>query len=149
MDFVHILEDIGININVINIGGGLPASYDQDEDPEEFSFKNYRKALEASIPELFSGKYEIHTEFGRSLLLKAGTTLSKVEFVKHWIQDIHPIILTHVGANQYFTHIYWPNVWTHRFAIANENGVEKKEPSKTFDIAGPLCFQVKSGLNRA
>ena len=91
MEFVQELESNGIQITTINIGGGLSSSYTQAEEPEEFSFANYRKALESEIPSLFSGKYKIVTEFGRSLLLKAGTTLSRVEYVKQWIPSQIPI----------------------------------------------------------
>ena len=69
-DFVQELESFGVKIKIINIGGGLSSSYSDPEEPKEFSFAHYRKALEVEIPQLFSGKYQIVTEFGRSLLLK-------------------------------------------------------------------------------
>ena len=75
-----------MTIKIINIGGGLSSTYDQAEEPSEFSFHAYRHALQKSVPGLFSGKYQIVTEFGRCLLLKAGTTLSKIHHVKHWIK---------------------------------------------------------------
>lgn len=81
------------------------------------------------------------TEFGRSLLLKAGTTLSKVEYIKHWIPENTPILLTHVGANQFYTEVYTPDRRRHRFDLADFYGNEKKEEKILFDIAGPLCFQ--------
>ena len=81
------------------------------------------------------------TEFGRSLLLKAGTTLSKVEYVKRWIAENTPILLTHVGANQFYTEVYLPDKRRHRFDLADCNGKDKDEEKILFDIAGPLCFQ--------
>ena len=81
------------------------------------------------------------TEFGRSLLLKAGKTLSKVEYIKHWIPENTPILLTHVGANQFFTEVYCPDKRRHRFDLADSFGNEKMEEKIIFDIAGPLCFQ--------
>ena len=59
MDFISELENCGIQIKTINIGGGLSVSYTHAEDPVEFSFQKYREVLEASVPELFSGKYEV------------------------------------------------------------------------------------------
>ena len=70
MDFVHELEELGVKIQTVDIGGGLSTSYDSPEEPAEFSFQAYRKLLHKNVPELFSGKYKIITEFGRSLLLK-------------------------------------------------------------------------------
>ena len=56
--------------------------------------------MEAEAPELFSGKYQLITEFGRSLLLKAGVTFSRIGYIKNWIPDARPILMTHVGSNQ-------------------------------------------------
>lgn len=58
------------------------------EEPDSSSYKTYRTELEATVPELFSGKYRLITEFGRSLLLKAGISLSRVEYVKNWLEEV-------------------------------------------------------------
>ena len=76
------------------------------------------------------------------MLLKAGTTLTKIEYVKNWLPDIKPILLTHVGANQFYTEVYMPEVRKHRFDVADKRGILRKGPKITYDIAGPLCFQV-------
>ena len=142
MDFVHELEQLGVKIQTIDIGGGLSSSYDSPEEPAEFSFQAYKKALVSEVPELFSGKYQLITEFGRCLLLKAGTTLSKVQYVKQWIENIPPIVICHVGANQFYTEVYLPHVRQHRMNLVDKNGKIKLGPCKKVDVAGPLCFQV-------
>jgi diaminopimelate decarboxylase len=143
MDFVlELKRNHGINIKTINIGGGLSSSYTEPEEPAGFSFSDYRQLLDKQVPELFSGKYKIVTEFGRSLLLKAGTTLSKVEYVKKWLTEVTPIVLTHVGSNQFYTEVYLPDIRKHRFDLADKTGMLRTCPKKMFDIAGPLCFQV-------
>ena len=132
------------NLVTIDIGGGLSTSYVDVEEPEGFSYQLYRRRLEEVVPQLFSGKYRVITEFGRSLFLKAGKTLTRVETIKQWLPDIQPIILTHVGANQFIREIYVPHIYQHRFGVANPNGMLKKNNStKTYDIGGPLCFQVR------
>ncbi len=60
----------------------------------------HRRQLEDAAPALFDGRRRVITEFGRSLLLKAGTTVTRVEHVKSWIPGVKPIALTHVGTNQ-------------------------------------------------
>ena len=142
MDFVHELEQLGVKIQTIDIGGGLSSSYDSPEEPAEFSFQAYKKALVSEVPELFSGKYQLITEFGRCLLLKAGTTLSKVQYVKQWIENIPPIVICHVGANQFYTEVYLPHLRQHRMSLADKNGEKKLGPCQKVDVAGPLCFQV-------
>jgi len=74
--------------NTFCVGGGLSSSYVSSEEPDSSSYSLYRSELEATVPELFSGKYRLITEFGRSLLLKAGISLSKVEYVKNWLDDV-------------------------------------------------------------
>ena len=144
MNLVESIEkETNRSLVAIDIGGGLSTSYKDANEPEEFSYKTYRKNLEEVVPQLFSGKYRVITEFGRSLFLKAGKTLTRVETIKQWLPDVQPIILTHVGANQFIREIYRPDVYQHRFEIANPDGKIKKDGDrKVYDIAGPLCFQV-------
>ena len=59
MDFVGELEALGIKIKTVNIGGGLPSSYNHPEEPLECSFQKYRELLENLVPQLFSGKYQV------------------------------------------------------------------------------------------
>ncbi len=136
----------GRKLDTVDIGGGLSTSYTSDSEPEDFAYALYRKKLEAAAPDLFSGRYRIITEFGRSLFLKAGTTVTRVEHVKSWVPGVKPIALTHVGTNQFIREAYLPEVWRHRFSLASPNGTVKEGggDKKLYDIAGPMCFQVGS-----
>ncbi|CAB4055909.1 unnamed protein product [Lepeophtheirus salmonis] len=100
--------------------------------------------LEKSAPELFDNKRRVITEFGRSLALKAGKTLTRVHFIKDWIPEIRPIIQTNVGVNQFVRETYLPKVWTHRITLLDSKGnlkSKQEDQGVTYDIAGPLCFQ--------
>ena len=79
----------------------------------------------------------------RSLLLKAGASVTRVEGVKAgWMPDCRPILLTHLGTNQFPLSTYLPHIWRHRFSIFSSDGKPKPGPgSQLVDIAGPLCFQ--------
>src|SRR5699024_10049602 len=58
----------------IDIGGGLSVNFDgEDVSP---TFAEYRAVLEDLVPGLFD--FDIVTEFGRALLAKAGTILTRV-----------------------------------------------------------------------
>ena len=101
VNLVQEIESVsGRDLKTVDIGGGLSTSYTAPVEPEESSYALYRAELENAAPELFTGKYRLITEFGRSLFLKAGLTFTRIEYVKEWIPDIRPIILTHVGSNQ-------------------------------------------------
>jgi len=142
---IKFLEDVEAElpgqICTVDIGGGLSTSYTQSSEPEEFSYQVYRSHLQQKVPILFSGKYRIVTEFGRSLFLKAGTSITRVQSVKEWIGDQNPIILTHLGTNQFPREVYLPQVWRHRFSLFNPDGSKKEGEEINVDIGGPLCFQ--------
>src|SRR5699024_12312902 len=62
----------------IDIGGGLSVNFDgEDVTP---TFAEYRAVLEVLVPGLFD--FDIVTEFGRALLAKAGTILTRVDYAK-------------------------------------------------------------------
>ena len=143
VDFVLQIErDCGRALDTIDIGGGLSTTYLESEEPGQFDYGIYKKQLQERVPELFSGKYRIITEFGRSLFLKAGKTLTRVEHVKQWLEGVKPIILTHVGANNFIREVYLPANWKHRWDLVDPTGKIKLSDEKvTYDLGGPLCFQ--------
>nr|ACO15662.1 Diaminopimelate decarboxylase [Caligus clemensi] len=147
MEFVHKIESCrgGRLLETVDIGGGLSTSYIlEDVEPKEFTFALYKEELSKAVPELFDGRRRVITEFGRSLALKAGKTLTRVEHIKEWIPEIRPIIQTHVGVNQFIRETYLPDTWSHRISLLNPLGNTKTcapENKVLYDIAGPLCFQ--------
>ena len=145
VNFVKEIEKkSGRNLDTIDIGGGLSTSYTTPEELKGFEYMTYRKELDKAVPELFSGRYRVVTEFGRSLFLKCGVSVTRVEHVKQWIPEVKPIVLTHVGTNQFIRETYLPDVWRHRYSLATPDGKLKTEGTKQmYDLAGPMCFQVK------
>ena len=124
-------------IQVMDIGGGLPTLYDGVN--EAYSYKDYVTELNAQVPELFSSGFTILTEFGRSMFVKSGITLSRVETVKTWCNQ--RIAVVHIGANQFLRTAYLPNQWKHSFSVFDSNGKPKDDaPLLVHDIAGPMCF---------
>ena len=59
------------------------------------TFTELATTLRASVPELFSGEYRVLTEFGRSIVAKAGFFLSRIEYVK--MMGGRQIALRHMG----------------------------------------------------
>jgi diaminopimelate decarboxylase len=128
-------------IKIIDIGGGLPTIYDGISKIEQANdFEVYAKALEKQVHELFTGEFQVITEFGRSLFVKPGMTISKVEAVKNWGETNQPIAVIHVGANQFLRTAYLPKVWPHQLSVFTKEGKLKKKDFLSQDIAGPLCF---------
>ena len=109
----------------MNIGGGVPCTYDEgDEDGEimRHRFLCYTEMLRASCPELLTGAdddddgehsstsagYEIITECGRSIVQKAGWVATTVEYVKR--AGGRAIAVTHAGAHIFLRTAYLPKV---------------------------------------
>ncbi|OQR85117.1 diaminopimelate decarboxylase [Achlya hypogyna] len=124
-------------VRVLDIGGGMPTVYD-GLPTSDLSYADYAARLRVAVPDVFSGKYQVITEFGRSVFAKAGITVTRVESVKQWAGQ--NIAVVHIGANQFLRTAYLPHAWPHVFSVFSADGVLRDGPMVKQDIAGPLCF---------
>ncbi|OKJ73184.1 diaminopimelate decarboxylase [Streptomyces sp. CB02460] len=120
----------------LDIGGGLPVNFADDEVRPTFAA--YAAALRAAVPGLFDGRYELVTEFGRSLLAKNGFIGALVEYTKD--AGGRRIALTHAGAQTATRTVFMPDAWPLRVGAFDAEGRPKDGPVVVQDIAGPCCF---------
>lgn len=118
----------------IDIGGGLPVNFAGEVITPTFA--EYRQALEARVPELFD--FDIITEFGRALLAKAGTILTRVEYAK--TTGGRRIAMTHAGVQVATRTAYAPADWPLRILPFDPQGTPKLAEAVPTDVAGPACF---------
>jgi len=123
-------------ITHVNIGGGLPWSYRDDEEPP--ALEDYVDRLRTVSPALFEDDVTLVTEFGRSVQAGCGWAASRVEYVKHDRDE--PFALVHLGADFLMRTAYHPNDWPHRFTVLTPDGAIKAGDERSQTIAGPLCF---------
>ncbi|MFF3291811.1 diaminopimelate decarboxylase [Streptomyces sp. NPDC003023] len=123
-------------VDTIDIGGGLPVNFSSDEHTPAFG--EYASLLAEHVPGLFDGRYGLVTEFGRSLLAKHGTVLSRVEYAKS--AGSRAIAVTHAGVQVATRTVYDPRSWPLRIAAYDAKGLPKAGPGVEQDIAGPACF---------
>jgi diaminopimelate decarboxylase len=90
------------------------------------------------VPELFDGTRRVFTEFGRSVIAKAGFILARVEYTK--VMGGRPIAITHAGAQVAARTVYQPMNWPLRISALDAIGNQKLGPLIEQDIAGPCCF---------
>jgi len=121
---------------VIDIGGGLPVNFDSEEIKPAFA--DYAGVLQQHVPELFSGKYNVKTEFGRSIFAKNGFIASRIEYTKN--SGGRQIAISHAGAQIATRTVFMPDAWKIRLSVYGPSGQEKKGGEVAQDIAGPLCF---------
>jgi diaminopimelate decarboxylase len=134
---VDIANEIPNNqITTIDIGGGLPVNFASDDYTP--SFTDYAERLRSAVPELFTPRYRIVTEFGRAVLAKAGVILSRIEYTKE-VGGRH-IASQHAGVDVAIRTVWAPKEWPLRIEVFDAAGNRKITPSVSTDIAGPCCL---------
>ena len=123
-------------VELIDIGGGLPVNFDSDEVTPTFA--EYAGVLRAVVPELFSGEYAAKTEFGRTIYAKNGFIATRIEYTKS--SGGRRIALSHAGAQIATRTVFMPEHWKIRLSVFDSAGQAKAGPLVEQDVAGPLCF---------
>jgi len=130
----------GRRIRILDIGGGLPANYDSDSNG--IGYAEYARALSAAVPQLSRlsrDGVQVFTEFGRSMVQKAGWFASKVEYCKN--AGGRRIATVHVGSNLLVRTGYLPNQWAHHVTVhESPSGAPKQAATEDWSVGGPLCF---------
>jgi len=133
------LERRGHRIGVLNLGGGWPVDYRDDEVPP---IEDYAQALVPLLETRVQNGLRILLEPGRSILANAGLLLTRVQHVKRGraktfvICDGGMNVLLRPALYRAF-HFVWPVAW------------EGPEPARTedpqlpeleaCDVVGPIC----------
>ncbi|MGC0314959.1 diaminopimelate decarboxylase [Kitasatospora acidiphila] len=120
----------------IDVGGGLSVNFAGEDDTP--SFHDHVSHLRAAAPALFSGEYQVVTEFGRSVMAKNGFIAARVEYTK--TAGGTPIAITHAGAHVAARTALAPEAWKLRLAAYGEDGLPKDGVLTKQDVAGPCCF---------
>lgn len=125
LDTYHELQNIGISIRYLNIGGGLGIQYQQESPP---AITDYAKLLQTKLAHL---PIEIIIEPGRAIVGNAGFLLTKVEYLKHNAHKNFAII--DAGMND----LIRPTLYDAWQAILPVQ--QRQQPPQVYDIAGPVC----------
>ncbi|MFB8783326.1 type III PLP-dependent enzyme domain-containing protein [Streptomyces albogriseolus] len=123
-------------VDTLDIGGGLPVNFASEESRPTYA--EYARLLKETVPGLFDGRYGLVTEFGRSLLAKHGTVITRVEYAKS--AGGRPVAVTHAGVQVATRTVYAPESWPLRIAAYDAKGLPKEGPAVVQDVAGPACF---------
>ncbi|MCG7544289.1 diaminopimelate decarboxylase [Pseudoalteromonas sp. MM17-2] len=124
-DLVTSLQHHGIDIQVIDIGGGLGINYgEQPQEPDITTYASFAKAHLAHLG------CKIIVEPGRSILGNAGVLVSRVEYVKTG-QQRHFLILD-AAMND----LIRPSMYDAYHHIVT---VTEQTQKVTYDIVGPVC----------
>ena len=125
LKMVDTLTLLGIEIDHLDIGGGIGINYDDDEI---FNFDEYA----AAISKVFAKrKFKIIFEPGRAIVGKAGILLTKIEYIKKGQSKNFAVI------DAAMNDLMRPSLYNAYHQIINISNCHDK--TDTYDIVGPVC----------
>ncbi|MCD8210662.1 MAG: diaminopimelate decarboxylase [Prevotella sp.] len=122
------LEEKGITLESINVGGGLGVNYINPDSQPIPNFKSYFDTYAQNL-KLRKGQ-SLHFELGRSVVAQAGTLISRVVYVKQGLQKKFAII------DAGFTDLIRPALYQAYHKIEN---ISSSGPEAMYDVVGPIC----------
>lgn len=123
------IEQQGITLEIINVGGGLGVNYNNPSENLIPDFERYFNVFKRGL-KLRKGQ-QVHFELGRSLVAQCGTLISKVLYVKE-NRDKKFVIL-----DAGMTDLIRPALYQAYHKI--ENLTSQALATETYDVVGPVC----------
>jgi len=124
------LEEKGISISHLDLGGGLGVPYDSETPPEP---KEYMNAI---IKRMGERKLKLLFEPGRAIMANAGILVTKVEFLK--INEYKSFAIVDAAMNDLIRPALY-SAWQNIIPI-NKSLVESEQrPLRNYDVVGPIC----------
>jgi diaminopimelate decarboxylase len=126
MQLINIIEDNGISIRHVDIGGGLGINYRNETPPTATDYVN-------SVQQIFSGSpYEIIIEPGRSIMGNAGVLLTRVEYLKQTPHKNFAIV--DAAMNDLLRPVLY-DAWHDILPVVEQAPGQ----GEVYDIVGPVC----------
>ena len=125
LKMVDALTLLGIEIDHLDIGGGIGINYD---DEEIFNFDEYADAISRVFAKR---KFKIIFEPGRAIVGKSGILLAKIEYIKKGQSKNFAVI------DAAMNDLMRPSLYNAHHQIINISNCHDK--TDTYDIVGPVC----------
>lgn len=126
ISMIEQLKALGINLQHIDIGGGLGVTY-KDEVPP--TVEEYAEAMRPALEKL---GLKVYMEPGRSISANAGVLLTKVDFLKPTTHRNFALI--DAAMNDLIRPALY-EAWMDIQEVTSRTDVEKQ----TWDLVGPIC----------
>lgn len=122
------LEQSGIHIEIVNVGGGLGIDYDNPDGHPVPDFESYFATYHRHL-KLREGQ-TLHFELGRSLVAQCGSLITKVLYVKQGSYKQFAIV------DAGMTDLIRPALYQAHHEIEN---ITSDRDEETYDVVGPIC----------
>jgi diaminopimelate decarboxylase len=118
----------GIELQHVNVGGGLGINY---EHPNHFPIPDFASYFKIFRDHLILQPHQtLHFELGRAVVAQCGSLISKVLYIKHGTSKKFAIL------DAGFTDLIRPALYQAYHRIENLNSELKME---AYDVVGPIC----------
>lgn len=123
------LSERGVNIRIINVGGGLGIDYDNPDENPIADFEGFFTALHNGL-KLMPGQ-EIHCELGRSVVAQCGSLIARVLYVKNGVD--RKFLIIDGGMND----LLRPALYGAHHKI--DKPLAEGDATDVYDVVGPIC----------
>lgn len=120
--------DRGVQIQNINLGGGLGVDYKNPDDSPIADFESYFKIVNKHLEPLPGQK--VHFEPGRAIVAQCGTLISRVLYVK--LGKGKKFAILDAGMNDLIRPALYQA--SHKIENLTSSGVPRR-----YDVVGPIC----------
>ncbi len=121
------LEEQGIRLQHLDLGGGLGVCYQDEEPPLPASY------AEAMLEKLRGRHYELIIEPGRAIVANAGVLLTRIEYLK--TGQVRNFAIVDAAMND----LLRPALYDAWQAIIPVREEVADEPTRVYDVVGPVC----------
>ncbi|SIR45297.1 diaminopimelate decarboxylase [Haladaptatus litoreus] len=128
LDFAgQIRDELGVEIDMLDLGGGFPVPYDEDVPATEDIVEHMAETVRTTCADLGLREPTLFVEPGRRLVGNAGTYLATVGVVKE--TPYADFVVLDGGTNAVSS--YWP------YPVY---ALKDRKPTQKYHVAGPLCY---------
>ena len=124
------LEARGLNLSIINVGGGLGIDYSNPDEAPIAGFEQYFGIFKQHL-KLRPGQ-ELHFELGRAVVAQCGSLITRITYVKTGITK--KFIIVDAGMSD----LIRPALYQAHHKIENISA-PAGTPPETYDVVGPIC----------
>ncbi len=135
------LDTLGIQIEIINVGGGLGINYESPESSPIPDFKAYFETFANNL-KLRTGQ-QLHFELGRAIVAQCGSLVTKVLYVKDTPQKT--FVMVDAGMTElirpalYDAHHHIDKLDSDESAYIRTRSDKRLNETNKYDIVGPIC----------
>ena len=132
-EIVAYFERNGLNVENINLGGGLGVDYDDPDENPIADFETWFQTISDNITR--RENQSVHIEPGRSLVAQCATLISRVLFVKSG--ETKNFLIMDAGMND----LIRPALYGAYHKIENLSAAQRTffPTHQAYDIVGPVC----------